>query len=389
MTPDFHIPFDYEHFDKLLRWAGVDAVIVTSKHNIQYLLGGYRYFFFASFEALGVSRYLPVLLYVAERPEQTTYFGNDQETAEVENGKFWCPTTETRFWGTVDVIDAAIDRLRQLGLENARIGVEHSFLPADSMDRLRSRLPDARFKEAHLPLERLRAVKTPAELDAIRDVSERVVHAMTETFVAARVGMTKREIYDLLEQKETAQGLRFDFCQISAGVGFNRAPNDYVLKPGDIVSLDSGGARGGYFGDLCRMGVAGQPDRELIDLLALVEDVQRLSREPICAGTLGRRIYEVADDRIKNSPLASSVSFVAHGMGIIGHEAPRLSARGPVTYPDYDAELPLQEGMVISIETTLMHPERGFIKMEDTVAVTAHGCEGYGDGGRGWNVIAT
>lgn len=42
--------------------------------------------------------------------------------------------------------------------------------------------------------------------------------------------------------------------------------------------------------------------------------------------------------------------------------------------------------MVISIETEIHHPRRGFIKLEETVAVTATGCESFGDGGRGWNV---
>ena len=41
--------------------------------------------------------------------------------------------------------------------------------------------------------------------------------------------------------------------------------------------------------------------------------------------------------------------------------------------------------MVISVETTLQHPRRGFIKLEDTVAVTDTGFEIYGEGGRGWN----
>jgi Xaa-Pro aminopeptidase len=41
--------------------------------------------------------------------------------------------------------------------------------------------------------------------------------------------------------------------------------------------------------------------------------------------------------------------------------------------------------MVLSVETTMHHPRRGFIKLEDTVAVTAAGCEMFGDGGRGWN----
>jgi Xaa-Pro aminopeptidase len=54
-------------------------------------------------------------------------------------------------------------------------------------------------------------------------------------------------------------------------------------------------------------------------------------------------------------------------------------------YPGTDADRPLEEGMVISIETTMNHPTRGFIKLEDTVAVTAQGWEGFGDAGRGWN----
>jgi hypothetical protein len=41
--------------------------------------------------------------------------------------------------------------------------------------------------------------------------------------------------------------------------------------------------------------------------------------------------------------------------------------------------------MVISIETAMAHPKRGFIKLEDTVAVAEAGCEGFGDKGRGWN----
>jgi Xaa-Pro aminopeptidase len=41
-------------------------------------------------------------------------------------------------------------------------------------------------------------------------------------------------------------------------------------------------------------------------------------------------------------------------------------------------------GMVLSIET-LMHPRRGFIKLEDTVAATETGWDAFGDKGRSWN----
>jgi len=43
--------------------------------------------------------------------------------------------------------------------------------------------------------------------------------------------------------------------------------------------------------------------------------------------------------------------------------------------------------VVISIETTLPHKRRGFIKLEDTIAVTADGYQAFGDSARGWNRI--
>ena len=45
--------------------------------------------------------------------------------------------------------------------------------------------------------------------------------------------------------------------------------------------------------------------------------------------------------------------------------------------------------MVLSVETTLQHPRRGFIKLEDTVEVTEIGHEVYGDRARGWNRAAS
>jgi Xaa-Pro aminopeptidase len=66
-------------------------------------------------------------------------------------------------------------------------------------------------------------------------------------------------------------------------------------------------------------------------------------------------------------------------MGLVTHEAPRL------TYTRQDMDAPLEAGMILSIETTLHHPKRGFIKLEDTIAVTKNGWEAYGDRGRGWN----
>jgi Xaa-Pro aminopeptidase len=105
-------------------------------------------------------------------------------------------------------------------------------------------------------------------------------------------------------------------------------------------------------------------------------------REP---GAIGGEIYAVAEERMSKSKHHNHMHFLAHGMGLVSHEAPRLTSTGPVRYDGYDADKALETGMVVSVETTVQHPKRGFIKLEDTVAVTDNGFEIYGEGGRGWN----
>jgi len=74
-TPPSPIPFDLARLDKLMDEAGMDVLIATSKHNVQYLLGGHRAFFFDTMDAMGLSRYLPVLVYAKGAPEKAAYFG--------------------------------------------------------------------------------------------------------------------------------------------------------------------------------------------------------------------------------------------------------------------------------------------------------------------------
>ena len=155
------------------------------------------------------------------------------------------------------------------------------------------------------------------------------------------------------------------------------------------MSLDSGGNYHGYIGDLCRMAIQGEPDGELNDLLAEIESIQQAAFKAVKPGALGAAIYAAAEPLVAKSKHHNHLEFLGHGMGMVSHEAPRLTDRGPVPYPAPDAALPLEAGLVISVETTLKHPSRGFIKLEDTVVVTEAGHEIYGEGARGWNKAGT
>jgi Xaa-Pro aminopeptidase len=110
------------------------------------------------------------------------------------------------------------------------------------------------------------------------------------------------------------------------------------------------------------------------NLLGLIDEIQQRARRPIRAGATGGEIYAGALQLVEASAHRSYLEFVAHGMGLVSHEAPRLTSSGPVPYGAHDKARPLEADMVISIETTMAHPKRGFIKLGDTVAVTASGC---------------
>ena len=379
------IPFDAKRLDKLMEEAGLDVIVATSKHNVQYLLGGYRFFFFDTMDAVGVTRYLPAVVYQKGRPESAAYIGCHMESHERELNKFWTPTLDLNVIGSKEAMGQALAYIKTLGPVR-RVGIESGFIPADGEAVLRRGLANVDVVDAVLPLERLRAVKTPTEIGYLREASERVVDAMKVTFAKHCVpGATKLEVVEKLRQEEVNRGLVFDYCLITAGTSLNRAPSEQVLKAGDIMTIDSGGNYKGYIGDLCRMGIVqAKPDQELVDLLGFIEEVQQAVRKPIKPGGRGGDICAVAERMLDASPHRTYTHFMAHGMGLVTHEAPRLMNSPRFSYDGYDMERPLEPGFVISIETTMGHPKRGFVKLEDTILVTTDRYEALGDGGRGY-----
>jgi Xaa-Pro aminopeptidase len=202
-------------------------------------------------------------------------------------------------------------------------------------------------------------------------------------------GVTKQEIVDALRREETNRGLVFEYCLITAGQSLNRAPSPQKWQNGEIMSIDSGGNYHGYIGDICRMAIQGEPDAELEDILSEIETTQRAAMKAIRPGAIGAEVYEAGLRVVNKSRYTDHIDFLVHGIGLVSHESPRLTNRTRDPYKPEDARCPLESRMVLSVETTLQHPRRGFIKLEDTVEVTEIGHEVYGDRAHGWNRAAS
>src|SRR5581483_7573349 len=180
------IPFDHKRLDRLMEQSGIDLVIATSKHNVQYLLGGHRANFFDYMDATGVTRYLPVFIYPKGAPEKAAYIGHRLEKFQTQNDPLWTPETQTNTAGSVDALQKAADYIKKAGFKTKRIAVEFGFLPFDASRVLRDAFPDAEWVDALYVLERQRLKKSPEELKKLKYASEAVLDSMKAVVAAAK-----------------------------------------------------------------------------------------------------------------------------------------------------------------------------------------------------------
>src|ERR1035438_8434060 len=205
------IPFDHTRLDRLMDEAGIDLVIATSKHNVQYLLGGHRANFFDYMDATGVTRYLPVFIYPKSAPEKAAYIGHRLEKFQTQNKPLWTPETQTSTAGSVDAMQKAVDYIRKAAIKTKRIAAEFGFLPYDASIVLRAAFPDADWVDALYVLERQRAKKSADELAKLKIASEAVLASMQAVIASHGPGFTKNEIVEALRREETNRGLIFEY----------------------------------------------------------------------------------------------------------------------------------------------------------------------------------
>src|ERR1700731_2840462 len=115
------LPFDTKNLDDLLEQAGIDVLIATSKHNVGYLLGGYRFFFFETMDAIGLNRYLPIFIYARGRADRSVFIGNKLEGFEKQLNRFWTPVAETSWMTGWEAMQSAIAHIRKMGVASASI----------------------------------------------------------------------------------------------------------------------------------------------------------------------------------------------------------------------------------------------------------------------------
>jgi Xaa-Pro aminopeptidase len=371
------LPYDSPKLDSLMEEAGADVLLVGTRHNVRYLCGGYYYHFYERFTAISQAVYTPLLGIPKNQPDKAFYVGIAGEIGQIQDRNIWVPEFINAGANVqpnpITSAEKTAEAIKARGLAKATIATEFHFLPSTAMDCLKNELPGATFVEATPIMEEMRAIKAPEELEIIRRITQADSEAIQGTFRNTPKDSTIHEIARILEREMTNRGLLFLWVFTCAGNTMLRAPSGKVWERGEVLHLDAGGSEGDYLTDVCRMGVRGEPTLLADEIYKACLTTQDKVRAAIKPGAVCGDIYEYGNKALKETGHHELGNFIIHGAGLVSHELPRFAS---------GVERKLEEGMVISIETDVRHPEEGYIKIEDTVAVTAQGCEGMGDLGR-------
>ena len=380
-------PFDFAKLDALMQQAGIECILATSKHNTRYLLGGHYSHLFNTSPTMGLGSYMPVVGCVRGRVDASFFISNVTEAAQLVEGTLWVSEIVTDSWSSSDSATTAGRLVRQSGLGNGNIGLELSYIAADAVTALTKALPHANIVDASALLEELRAIKTPTELAAMRKVNELTVASVFGSLAGARPGIGKPELLKRLVVEDAKRDLTFHHCLTAAAPSLVRTPNADRWLAGGALSIDHGAEMDGYMGDVAGMAVFGQPSAELLERLAEIVSVQCAALAVMKPGTLGVAIFESAAAEQARCPHGPEMFFTAHGIGLNPHEAPRLTGFGFDAGPGNYEHRALVPGMVISVETQMKAPLTGFLKIEESVAITQSGFEPFATVGRDWNVV--
>lgn len=264
--------------------------------------------------------------------------------------------------------EALTKAIAGFGLSGKRVGLD--IADRAVADMLREQIAGAIFTSAASGFRASRATKLPNELALLRHASQITDTAIRNIFPLIVPGTSELEIASEISRHMIRHGGIARFVVVTSGERSSRVDAYARHKPieaGDLVRMDVGCSVHGYFSDMARTVVAGQPTDEQMeryDALLKGEEAQLAMLRP---GIQTRELYRVAMDTVRRGALPGyDRNHCGHGIGLSSHEYPMI---GP------DAETLVEPGMVFCMETPYYEIGWGGMMVEDTAIVTDNGCE--------------
>jgi len=349
--------------------AGIDAVLFTSYHNINY---------YADFLHCRFGRDYGLVV----TPERATSI-----SAGIDGGQPWRRTFGDNIvytdWHRGNFL-VAVQRLIADGM---CVGIEYDDVGLEQWKKLQGALPMARFVDISKPSMRMRMIKSHEEIAHIRE-SARIANVGGRACLEAiEVGVPEHEVALHSTQamvREIARTfphgeLMDTWTWFQSGINTDGAHNPVTtrrLEHGDILSLNCFPMPAGYYTALERTAFVGACPDEHLHPWRVNTEVFENGREMIRPGARCCDIARELNEIYNSHGLLEYRSFgYGHSFGVLSHYYGReagLELRE-------DIETVLEPGMVISMEPMITLPEgmpgAGGYREHDILVVTADGAD--------------
>ena len=198
-------------------------------------------------------------------------------------------------------------------------------------------------------------LKSPEEIKKMADAGRVVGEILESLKEVVTAGMTTKEIETYAVERIRAKGgvpafkgyrgYPGSICSSVNEQVVHGIPSAYRLKEGDIVSIDLGVYKNGFYGDAAVTIPVGTVDADATELIRVTEDALYRGIENAVEG---KRLYDISSaiqKHVEGHGFSVVRLFVGHGIGRELHEEPQVPNYGTAGHGAR-----LREGMAIAIE---------------------------------------
>jgi len=253
--------------------------------------------------------------------------------------------------------------VRAAGLESASV-VCDDVRVADWLDS--AGLTDVRCREDSNVFNRIRLVKTEAELALMRKAAIINEVAARKAAAAFREGAQWQEIEAVYAAAMAAAGGRASYLMCGAG-----GPRTGRLQKGEPMFIDALGTYAQYHGDFGRCVVIGEADELTRQRHAALVGGWNAAAELLRPGIRYSELSNAVIAAVRAAGLPGFIYATPHSVGLEHTDDPKtVGGQQGAT-----ADTLLEEGMVLNIDMPFTEIGWGSVHLEDTVRITADGFE--------------
>jgi Xaa-Pro dipeptidase len=378
---------------------GIKALVASSRVNIAYLTGFdcwlYRDYW-ESLLVLGSPRLLKeqyAILPVEKDPmlvidTYSSLYASELEDVELHCYGSWTPKIKKRahdlnraqiafFQKAVSSqaltpTDALVEALKKAGATRGKVGVELSTFRQSTLTEVQKALPDVEFLNCQELLGLIRMVKTPEERAKLLKACEINENALHKSLERARDGVKISKLAQVYLNHISKEGAMFDhYFYCPDGLYLSAAPN-YRLLDGEYTMIDSGCTYDLYYGDMATSLLVGKRRKDVMERYENIWDTIEEVADSVQPGTLPTEIVQMFG-RLYEKRGLRDVDYQGHGIGLEPREFPVMLQGGAKTITDgilnISTDVPLEPGMVISLEGSVYEFGEGSFEVERTFLV--------------------